>query len=131
DAGIDAVIVAREAHVVPHRLGLAEARKADRVGPLECAEPRREGGRLVEIDPGHLGPADLEDERLLDAQRAIAGGGRGVAGSGFAGAGGAALAVQRGRAPPKGTTSPPAPPLPACGRGIAGERWSKRHDRVI
>src|SRR5690242_2364372 len=59
-----------------HRLGLGETRQADRLLALEIAEPRRELRRLVKIDAGHLRAADLEDQRLLDAQRAIPGEGR-------------------------------------------------------
>ena len=73
DAGVDAVVRARQAHVVAHRLGLAQARQADRRGSLERAQAGRESLRLVEIDAAHLRPADLEDQRLLDAQRAVAG----------------------------------------------------------
>ena len=59
-----------------HRFRLGEARQADRLLALEAAEARRELRRLVEIDAGHIGAADLEDQRLLDAQRAVAGEGR-------------------------------------------------------
>ena len=37
DAGVDAVVGARQAHVVAHRLRLAQAWKSDRRGPLERA----------------------------------------------------------------------------------------------
>ncbi len=55
-----------------HRFRLGESRQAD-VLAFEAAEARRELRRLVEIDAGDFGPADLEDQRFLDAQRAIAG----------------------------------------------------------
>ena len=38
---------------------------------LEPAEPRREFGGLVNVDAGHLGAADLEDQRLFDREPAI------------------------------------------------------------
>ena len=73
EAGVDAVVHARQPHVVAHRLRLGEARQADR--SLRSRPPSRGAKcrRLVEIDAGHLGAADLEDQRFLDAQRAVAG----------------------------------------------------------
>ena len=56
-----------------HGFRLGEAGQADR--SLRSSPPRRgvNACRLVEVDAGHLGAADLEDQRLLDAQRAVAG----------------------------------------------------------
>ena len=53
---------------MPHGFGLRETGQADLLA-LEAAEARREGFRLIEIDAGHLGAADLEDQRFLDAER--------------------------------------------------------------
>ena len=55
----------RQAHVMAHGLGLGEAGQADLALALEPAETRRERLRLVEIDAGRVGAADLEDQRLL------------------------------------------------------------------
>ena len=49
----------------------ARSRPGRPIGALRSSPPRRglNVRRLVEIDAGHLGAADLEDQRLLDAQR--------------------------------------------------------------
>src|SRR5262245_34781826 len=73
EPGINAVVVARQAHIVAHGFRLAQARQPDRRGALQRAEARRERVRLVEIDPAYVGTSDLEDQRLLDAQRPVAG----------------------------------------------------------
>ena len=75
EAGVDGVVLARQAHVVAHRFRLGEAGQADR----PCARARRGAGRTFAARRNRrrsLGLADLEDQRLLDAQRAIAGEGR-------------------------------------------------------
>ena len=71
-SGVDAVVHARQPHVVAHRLRLGEAGQAGLLA-LQAAEPRLEFLRLVDVDAGHLGAADLEDQRFLDAQRPVAG----------------------------------------------------------
>ena len=72
DPGIDAVVLLAEPHVVAHGLRLAEAGQPDRLGALELAEARRELRRLLQIDAGRIGAPDLEDQRLLDGEPAIA-----------------------------------------------------------
>ena len=94
EPGVDAVVLLRQAHIVAHRLGLGEAGKADLALALERAEARLEGRGLVEIDAGRLGAADLEDQRLLLHQGAVAGEGRMRGGRGLAGRGGPSLAVE-------------------------------------
>ena len=74
--GVDAEVLLRQAHVMAHGLGLGEAGQADLALALEPAETRRERLRLVEIDAGRVDAADLEDQRLLLLQRAVAGEGR-------------------------------------------------------
>ncbi len=78
-AEVDRVILPRQPGVMPHRLGLAEAGKADRTVAGEVADPRfdlRNGG---EIDAGLVGRSDLEQQGLLEHQRAVAGHGPGFA----------------------------------------------------
>jgi hypothetical protein len=75
-AGVDGEVLRRQPHVMPQGLGLAETRQADRLFTFEPAQARREIRRLVEVDAGRAGAADLEDQRLLDLQPAIAGEGR-------------------------------------------------------
>ena len=56
---------------MPHGFGLRETGQTDLLA-LQAAEARREGFRLIEIDTGDLGAAELEDQRFLDAERPIA-----------------------------------------------------------
>src|SRR5215204_2134027 len=77
-----------------HGLGLGEAGQPDLARALEAAKTLRERLRLVEIDAGRVGAADLEDQRLLLLERAVAGEGRVLGGARVIGAGRAALAVQ-------------------------------------
>jgi hypothetical protein len=58
---------------VPHRFRLGETGQADRVGAFEITETRCKGRRFVEVDAGHVGAPDLEQQRFLDLQGAIAG----------------------------------------------------------
>ena len=51
--------------------GLRQSGKSDPGFALEGAEARREIRRRRDVDAGHLRPADLEDERFLDVERAI------------------------------------------------------------
>ena len=92
--GVDAEVLLRQAHVMPHGLGLGEPGQADVALALEPAETLRERLRLVEIDAGRVEAADLEDQRLLLLQRAVAGEGRVLGGARVIGAARAALAVQ-------------------------------------
>ncbi len=72
DAGVDGIVFLRKAHIVPDRVGLGQAGKAYGVLALASAKPRfRFFGRL-EIDAARFRAADLENQRLLDLQRAIA-----------------------------------------------------------
>ncbi len=97
EAGVDAVVLLAETHVVAHRLRLGKAGQTDRLGALEAAETRRKGFRLVEIDAGRLGMPDLEDERLDLRERLVAREGRMVGAGGGLRRGGTSLAVQHHR----------------------------------
>src|SRR5215204_214466 len=77
-----------------HGLGLGEAGQPDLARALEPAETLRERLRLVEIDAGRVGAADLEDQRLLLLQGAVASEGRVAGCAGFIGSGRTTLAVQ-------------------------------------
>ncbi len=72
DAGVDGVVFLRKAHIVADRLRLRKARQADRLAPLQAAQPRLGLLRFVEIDPARLGRADFEDQRLLNRKAAVA-----------------------------------------------------------
>ncbi len=56
-----------------HRLGLGQARQTDRIAPLDVAQAALERLGFLEIDARRLQRADLENQRLLDLQAAIAG----------------------------------------------------------
>src|SRR5947207_6340173 len=59
-----------------HGFGLAEAGKADRARAFESAETDSLPPRgLIKVDAGLLRAADLEQQRLLEHQRAVAGDG--------------------------------------------------------
>ena len=79
-AQVDRIVLTAEARIVAHRLRLGQAGQTDLARTLEPAETRGPPGRFAEIDAGSLGRADLEDERLLEHQRAVAGEGRKIAG---------------------------------------------------
>src|SRR3546814_5758838 len=72
EAEVDGVVLTAEARIVAHRFGLAKPRQADRRG---ARERTKIGGGciLVKIDAGGLAAADLEDQRFLEHQRAVAG----------------------------------------------------------
>src|SRR5690349_9619733 len=72
-AEINRVILARQARVMAHRFRLAEPWKVDRARTFEPAEPRRALRDLSKVDAGLIGRADLEQQRLLKHERAIAG----------------------------------------------------------
>ena len=97
-AEVDRIILARQARIVAHRFGLAEPRQADGIAAHQRAEIGS-GRCLVEIDAGGRGRADLEDQRLLEHQCAVAGKGRGVGGTtGAVHFGAPAGGVERGHA---------------------------------
>ena len=57
---------------MPHGLRLGEPRKPGRRLALERTEPRHKIPGFVEIDAGHLGAADLENQSFLDFERMVA-----------------------------------------------------------
>ena len=75
--GIDGVIVARQAHVMAHRLRLGEARQADLRRAGVGAQLRLESLRLIQINARHIEAADLEQQRLFHVERTVAGEGLG------------------------------------------------------
>ena len=79
EPGVDRVVLLGEPHIVAHRLRLGQAGQVDRRLPGMLAEARLRLGRLRQVDAGHIVPAGLEDQRLLDLQAAIAGEGLGSA----------------------------------------------------
>ncbi len=73
EPGVDRIVLARQPHVMAQRLRLGEAGQADGVRRA-CAPSRSaKSARLVDVDAGRLGAADLEQQRLLDVEAAIAG----------------------------------------------------------
>src|SRR5690348_15113409 len=60
---------------MPHRFGFGKTGKADLPAPFETPEARIDCWQLGEIDAGLLGRADLENQRLLEHQRTVAGDG--------------------------------------------------------
>ena len=73
EAEIDRVILAAEAGIMPHRLRLGQAGQADRRTAREPAEAIGSGDGFRQVDARAIRAADLEDQRLLQHQRAIAG----------------------------------------------------------
>ena len=73
DAGVDGVVLLAEAHVVAHRLRLGEAGEIDRRFAGVGAEARFRAGYVRQIDAGDVDAADLEQQRLLDLEAAVAG----------------------------------------------------------
>ncbi len=65
-----------------HRLGLAKAGQSDRRMPLKPGKAGRKRLRLFQIYSRHIETADLENQRLFDRQRAIAGEGDELLGGG-------------------------------------------------
>ncbi len=72
-AGVDAVILLREPHVMAHRFRLAQAGKADGRFALQPAETRHNVRGVLEVDAARVDAADFEDQVFLDRQSAIAG----------------------------------------------------------
>ena len=81
DAHVDGVVLLAEPRVVLHHLRLAEARQADRAGAAQAVQAILDLRRLRQVDAAAARLAHLEDQRLLDLQRAVAGEGRGAAGA--------------------------------------------------
>ena len=71
--GIDAVVVARQPHIMAQRLRLGEPGQTDRRGALEAGEPWRKRRGFVEVDTADLGSTDLENLRLLGLKPAMTG----------------------------------------------------------
>jgi hypothetical protein len=70
---IDRRVHARQAHVVANRFRLGEAGKAASAGAFKRPEARLCRRRRVDVDAGHLGAADLENQWLFEIESAIAG----------------------------------------------------------
>src|SRR5690606_35953352 len=78
-AQVDRVILAAEAGIMPHHLGLGQAGETDVRVTLEPGEARARRRHIGEIHARRAERADLEDQRLFEHQRAIAGEGCRVA----------------------------------------------------
>ena len=76
---VDRVILPRQARVMTDGFRFGQARQADRLAPLETAKPVRPAPGLRQVHTGRLDMADLEQQRLFQHQRAIAGGRIGTA----------------------------------------------------
>ena len=72
-AEIDRIIHARKTRIVTYGLRFGQARQADGPIALQPAQPLLGIGPFVKINAGLFGRADLEDQRLIEHQRAIAG----------------------------------------------------------
>src|SRR5258705_12684190 len=77
DAHVDSVVLLAEPRVVLHHLRLAQARQADVARAAQAVEaildPRGPWRRLWQVDAAAAGLAHLEDQRLLELQRPVAG----------------------------------------------------------
>ncbi len=95
DSGINRIVVAREANIMAHRLGLTEAGQIEsglaRVRPQ--SRVKRRG--LIDVDAGGVEAAGFEDERLLHVEGAISGESLARDAFGASGAGRTALSVHR------------------------------------
>ena len=118
DAHVDGVVLLAEPHVVAHRLRLGEAGKVDRRFAAMLSEAVAFRCGHVDVDAGDLRAADLEEQRLLDGEPAIAGEGFVLrprsARRGWGGPGRSCESLRKSGA----ATSP----LPLAGRGL-GEGW--------
>ena len=76
DAHVDGVVLLAEPRVVLHHLRLGEAGQADLAGAAQAVQAVLHLRRLRQVDAAAAGLAHLEDQRLLDLQRAVAGEGR-------------------------------------------------------
>src|SRR5438105_12307085 len=97
---VDRIVLLTEPHVMAHRLGLGKARQADLAMTLEPAKPSFEGAGIIDIDPGHIETPGLENQRLFDLQRAIAGESRVLPNRPFARRNRASLIMDHGLALP-------------------------------
>src|SRR6185503_13643524 len=93
DAHVDGIVLLAEPRVVLHHLRLAEARQADLATAAQAVEAILHLRRLRQVDAAAPRLAHLEDQRLLDLQRLVAGEGRGRRRSPRDDAAGAALAA--------------------------------------
>jgi hypothetical protein len=66
-----------------HRIRFAKARQPDFGGAFEPAEPRRDGRHIGQVDAATINRALLEQQRLLEHERAVAGEGRDLGDCGF------------------------------------------------
>ena len=73
DAGVDGIVLLREAHIVADGLRLGKSRQADGFAALQAAKAGLALLGFLKIDPARLDRADLENERFLDRKAAIAG----------------------------------------------------------
>src|SRR5205823_604923 len=73
DAHVDGVVLLAEPGVVLHHLRLAEARQTDLAGAAQSVETVFHFRRFRQVDGAAAGLAHLEDQRLLDLQRLVAG----------------------------------------------------------
>jgi hypothetical protein len=92
DAHVDGVILLAETDVVAHGVRLGEAGQADRRLASVSAEAVALRVRHVDVDARRFQPSELEEERLFDGERTIAGEGLALRPDGR-GACGAALVV--------------------------------------
>src|SRR5580704_19443260 len=76
DLRVDRIVVSGEADVMAHRLRFSQARELQRAFAGVRAQPRLKGRRLLEVDASRVETPGLEDQRLLDIERAVAGEGR-------------------------------------------------------
>ena len=76
DAEVDRVVLTRQTRIMAHRLRLAEARQTDRAAPFQSTQPMNRRRDRLQVDPRRAHAADLEDQRLLEHQRLVAGEGR-------------------------------------------------------
>src|SRR5882762_8599170 len=80
DAHVDGVVLLAEPRVVLHHLRFAEPRQADLAGAAQPVQAILDLGRLRQVDAAAARLAHLEDQRLLDLQRAVTGEGGGCGG---------------------------------------------------
>src|SRR3546814_5208978 len=66
------LILAAEARIVAHRLRLGQARQSDVATALQSAETALHLRRSGEVDAGAAACVHLENQRLLEHERAIA-----------------------------------------------------------
>ncbi len=124
DAHVDGVVLLAEPHVMAHRLRLGEGGEVDGRLAAMFAEPVGFCFRRVDVDAGDFRAADLEEQRLLDQERAVAGEGLALRCDRLGG-GGAGLVVHASLRWWHGGALPP----PLRGRGGEGGRRQARSSR--